>query len=104
MNHLLKLFFVFVTILLVSGVCYAQSNQSELAAKICDIRQLFCGGGGMAVAGFSVGMLGFMAFTGRIHWSVVLVTAIGMAIFIGADQLVGDITDDTNIDSNCECI
>ncbi len=95
-----------VAIIFFAGVAYSAPTQSsELAAKICDIRQMFCGGGGLAVATFSIGVLGFMAFSGRMHWIVALVAVAGITIFMGADQLVGDLAgDESTIDDNCECL
>lgn len=102
---MMKYLFSIFVILFFAGAAYSAPVQSsELAAKVCDIRQMFCGGGGLAVVSVSIGVLGFMAFTGRMHWSIALVAAAGIAIFMGADQLVGDLAgDESVIDDNCEC-
>ncbi len=98
---------IFVVLLLLitfqGASCFAQA--SGLAAKICDIRVLFCGGGGLAVVGFAIGMIGLMVLNGKMHWSVLLISGVGIIIFMSADQFVNELTGDTGaIDSNCECL
>ncbi len=104
-NHFTLFLFFAVVIIFIAGMSYAQVQNSELAGKVCDIRRLFCGGGGFAVISFAIGVIGLLAFTGRLHWSLALVAAAGIIIFIGADQFVSDLTNgESEIDDNCECI
>ncbi len=75
---------------------------SKLAGKICDIRQLFCGGLGIGIATFAIFSLGILAMRGGIHWSLVLIVIIGLILFVSADIFVSDLTGG-NVDANCEC-
>ncbi len=77
-------------------------HSSELAQKICDIRNMFCGGGGITVIVISIVTIGLMVFNGRMHWTVLVMILAGFAIFVGADVFVSNLSGDDSI-TECEC-
>ncbi len=56
--------------------------------EICDIRQMFCGGATLAIAAGAVAVIGLLLFVGKADMSILLVTTVGIIIFVSADLLV----------------
>lgn len=61
--------------------------------EICSIRKMFCGGAAMAVAVGAILAIGIMVFMGKGNMGMLLVTSVGLVIFISADLLLGSIFD-----------
>ncbi|MDX1950229.1 MAG: TrbC/VirB2 family protein [Rickettsiales bacterium] len=106
MNLIFKNIFLFnlaILFLLIPELSFSDPAQSELAGKICDIRQLFCGGVALAVASFAILAIGFLTLRGGVHWSLLLIVTIGIILFISADAFVSDLSGGT-VDVNCQCM
>lgn len=61
---------------------------SGFAKVLCNVRNLFVGQTGTAVATLAIIFLGVGAFFGKVSWGVALLVAVGIAAIFGADEIV----------------
>lgn len=100
-------FFIFTLSAIILSVFAvdAFAQDSELATKLCEIRQLFCGdawGGALVTA--AVLFLGVLVLNGKVHWTLVVLIVAGMMIFINAEYMPGNLTTQTvELDDECYC-
>ncbi len=79
--------FLFVLIIFTPIITLAQALDTTVYQEVCSIRKMFCGGAALAVAMTAILAIGFMAFMGKANMGILLVTTIGLVIFISADLL-----------------
>lgn len=83
----------------------AWAGDSELAAKLCEIRQIFCGNsaGGVLVT-LAIIFLGILTLNGKMHWTIVILITAGIIIFLNAEDMPQNMTDQAvEIDEGCIC-
>lgn len=81
------------------------SVEGELSKKICDIRRLFCPSkGGFVLVAFAVFFAGMLVIGGKMHWTVLLLVAVGIGIFSRAEKVPKLMTvNEVQLHGSCDC-
>lgn len=102
LNILVFLLLAFFPVLVFAG----PGDPPALYEEICEIRQMFCGGAAVAFVTIVVISVGVMAFMGKLPWTVVMVLATGMVIFLSAESVMESIftpPPGSDVISKCSC-
>jgi type IV secretory pathway VirB2 component (pilin) len=84
-------------------VCGGISNTdptTDLICQVCEFRQMFCGGGAVALITICVVFVGILTLMNKINWGFVLVMAAASIIFVNADKVAFLFTGE---DVECSC-
>ena len=74
----------------------ADSTKDPIGPRLCKVIMKLRSGTARAIAMIAVMMLAVGAFTGRLQWTTVMVTLIGILIIFKAEDLVKIITGDSS--------
>ena len=99
-----NLIFIIASILTMctSEVAFATLAPDPIGNKLCEIIKLLQGNTARAIAMVAIMMLAVGAFTGRLQWTTVMVTLIGIVIIFKSGDFVNMIASDKPGD-NKEC-
>jgi len=67
------------------------ANPTALYEDLCQIRKLFCGAVGMVIVTFVITTIAISIFLGKFSWNSIIVTLVGLALFIGAENFMNNI-------------
>lgn len=85
MNKILTLT-IALAVLLLPELSFAQNNET-LSEQLCELRQMFCGGAGTALISVTIIIIGLALFSGKIHWSFVMIMSVAIIIFVNAHNI-----------------
>ncbi len=64
------------------------TDQKTVYEEICEVRKYFCGAAGVGIVTGVIVVIGILLFSGKVDISVVMVTLVGIVVFISADLLI----------------
>ncbi len=79
----------------------APPDAEPLSVKLCELRQMLCGGGvGIAIAIVVVVTIGLMTIMGKINWPFIIIMIFCLILYFGANVIASLFVGD---DVDCEC-